>query len=34
MADVMLSINDCCGCLGYMSSVGSGFMLGVADVCG
>ena len=30
----MLSINDCCGCLGFKSSVGSGFMSGVAEVCG
>ena len=30
----MLSINDCCGCLGFMSCGGSGFMSGEAEVCG
>ena len=31
----MLAISYCCGgCLGFMSSVGSGFMSGVAEVSG
>ena len=34
IVDAMLSINDCCGCLGLMSSVDMGYVFSVVKVCG